>query len=123
LASFKNHPLVPHLGKGRSPICTLGGGEFLKVFITNNLQCRRRKKQEKFKPKQDASSSMATEQPSKECQDFLVELILKFYEAESNMILKMKYVRYKEESISKFKMEMQQRMTEALHNPRWMDET
>jgi hypothetical protein len=66
---------------------------------------------------------MATEQPSKECQDFLVELILKFYEAESNMILKMKYVRYKEESISKFKMEMQQRMTEALHNPRWMDET
>jgi hypothetical protein len=72
--------------------------------------------------KQEASSSMAMEQPSKECQDFLVELILGFYEAESNMALEMKYVRYGEESISKFKMEMQQRMMDALHNPRWMDE-
>jgi hypothetical protein len=38
------------------------------------------------------------------------------------MALEMKYVRYGEESISKFKMEMQQRMMDALHNPRWMDE-
>jgi hypothetical protein len=57
------------------------------------------------------------EQPSKECRDVLVELILRFYEAESSMALKMKYVRYGEEGISKFKMEMQQRMMEALHNP------
>jgi hypothetical protein len=50
---------------------------------------------------------MAMEQPSKECRDFLVELILRFYEAESSMALEMKYVRYGEERISKFKMEMQ----------------
>jgi hypothetical protein len=66
---------------------------------------------------------MAIEQPSKECWDFLVELILRFYEAESSMALKMKYVWYEEESISKFKIEMQQRMMDALYNPRWMDET
>jgi hypothetical protein len=52
-----------------------------------------------------------------------VELILKFYEVESSMALEMKYVRYGEESISKFKMEMQQKMMDALHNPWWMDET
>jgi hypothetical protein len=46
------------------------------------------KKQEKFKQKQEASNSMATEQPSKECRDVLVELILKFYEVESSMALK-----------------------------------
>jgi hypothetical protein len=34
-----------------------------------------------------------------------------------------KYVWYEEESISKFKIEMQQRMMDALYNPRWMDET
>jgi hypothetical protein len=66
---------------------------------------------------------MATKQPSKECRDFLVELILRFYEADSSMALEMKYVRYGEESISKFKMEMQQRMMEAFNNPRWMDGT
>jgi hypothetical protein len=65
------------------------------------------KKQEKLKQKHEASSSMAMEQPSKECWEFLVDLILRFYEAESSMALEMKYVWYGEESISKFKMEMQ----------------
>jgi hypothetical protein len=72
------------------------------------------KKQEKLKQKQEASNSMATEQPSKECRDFLVELFLKFYEVERNMALEINYVRYGEESISKFKMEMQHKMMEAL---------
>jgi hypothetical protein len=68
--------------------------------------------------KHEARSNMATEQPSKECWDFLVEFILKFYEAKSSMALDMKHIQYEEESISKFKAEMQQRMMEALHNPR-----
>ena len=74
------------------------------------------KKQEILKQKQEASNNMATKQPSKECRDFLVELILRFYEAKSSMVLEMKYVWYGEESISKLKMEMHQRMMEALHN-------
>jgi hypothetical protein len=81
------------------------------------------KKQDKLKKKQQARSSMALEQPSKECREFVVDLILRFYEAESSMALEMKYIRYREESISKFKMEMKQRMMDALHNSRWMDET
>jgi hypothetical protein len=81
------------------------------------------KKQEKLKQKQEASNSMVMDQPSKECWEFVVELILRFYKAESSMALEMKHVHYREESISKFKMEMQQRMMDALHNPRWMDET
>jgi hypothetical protein len=49
---------------------------------------------------------MALEQPSKECWKFLVDLILRFYEAESSMALEMKYIRYGKESMSKYKMEM-----------------
>ena len=56
--------------------------------------------------KQEASSSMALEQPLKEYWKFLVDLIFRFYEAESSMALEMKYIRYGKESMSKFKMEM-----------------
>ena len=49
---------------------------------------------------------MALEQPSKECREFVEDLILRFYEAENNMALEMKHIQYREENISKLKMEM-----------------
>jgi hypothetical protein len=106
----------------KSTLYTRGGGSFA-GFYYKQFTMPKTKKQEKFKQNHEESNSISTEQPSKECRDFLVELILKFYEAESNMALEMKYIQYGEESISNFKMEMQQRMMETLHNPWWMDET
>jgi hypothetical protein len=38
---------------------------------------------------------MALEQPLKECHEFLVDLIVRFYEGERNMALEMKYIWYR----------------------------
>jgi hypothetical protein len=64
------------------------------------------KKQEKLKQRKEASTNKVLNKPSRECKEFLVGLLARFYEVESSMALEMKYIRYGEESISKFKTEM-----------------
>jgi hypothetical protein len=79
-------------------------------------------KQEKLKQNKEATTNMALDKLSTECSEFLVGLLVRFYDVESSMTLEMKYIQYGEESISKFKTKMKQRMMEALYNPIWMDE-
>ena len=61
--------------------------------------------------------------PSEDCKNFLIELIVRFYEENSAMALDSKYVRYRDEGPDKFRAEMTQRMMDALHTPRWHEET
>ena len=61
--------------------------------------------------------------PSEECKQFLVEFMVRFYEQNSVMALESKFVRYDEESINKFKTDMEASMLQALHVPRWIAET
>jgi len=65
----------------------------------------------------------ARENPSKTCKKFLIELIIKFYESETIASLDSKYVRYQEECLDKFKTKMCQKMLDALHIPKWHEET
>jgi len=57
------------------------------------------------------------ENPSNACKKFLIELIIKFYESETTASLDSKYIRYQEEFSDKFKVEMCQKMLDALHVP------
>jgi hypothetical protein len=50
------------------------------------------KKQEKLKQKKEATTNMAVNTPSSECREFLVGLHARFYEAEFNMAMEMKYI-------------------------------
>jgi hypothetical protein len=61
--------------------------------------------------------------PSDKCKDFLIDLIVKFYEDNTSRALESKYVRYDDEGPEKFKREMTQMMMDALHTPEWMAET
>lgn len=61
--------------------------------------------------------------PSENCKNFLMELVVKFYEDSSLRSLESRYVRYREEGPDKFKTEMAQRMMLALHVPEWIAET
>ena len=61
--------------------------------------------------------------PSEDCKKFLVEFIARFYEDNTVMALESKYLRYKEESVDKFKRDMANNMQQALHVPRWIAET
>ena len=65
---------------------------------------------------------MACDETSSNCKDFLVVFIRRFSKFEMSMVLENKYILYGEESISKFQIEMRQRMMQALHVPLWMDE-
>ena len=49
--------------------------------------------------------------------------MVKFYEENSAMALENKFVRYGEESINKFKREMEASILQALHVPRWISQT
>jgi len=46
------------------------------------------------------------ENPSESCKAFLIELIVKFYETETTVSLDTKYVRYQEDCIEIFKVDM-----------------
>ncbi len=48
----------------------------------------------------------AREIPFDACKQFLIELVVKFYEGETNVSLDNKYLRYQEECLSKFKHNM-----------------
>ena len=61
--------------------------------------------------------------PSEECKQFLVEFTVRFYEENSAMALESKFVRYGEESINKFKTDMEASMLQALYVRRWITET
>jgi hypothetical protein len=81
------------------------------------------KKKDKMKTKGKGSSKSLLVEPSSECKEFVVALIVRFYEHESTMSLESCYVRYAEEGTTKFKMDMTQRVMDALHNDKWMEET
>jgi hypothetical protein len=122
LANDKNHPLAPHHAKKKISFAGRGRRSFCKFFFQEIYNAKGEETRE-IEAEKRRQQLMAPDEPSSECKKFLVGLVARFYEAESNMALEMKYIRYEEESISKFNTEMKQRMMEALYNPVWMDET
>jgi hypothetical protein len=81
------------------------------------------KKKDKMKTKAEGSGKSLLVEPSSECKEFVVALIARFYEHESTMSLESCYVRYVEEGITKFKLDITQRVMDTLHNDKWMEET
>jgi hypothetical protein len=75
-----------------------------------------------MKTKAEGSGKSLLVEPSSECKEFVVALIARFYERESTMSLESCYIRYAEEGITKFKTDMTQRVMDALHNDKWMEE-
>ena len=61
--------------------------------------------------------------PSDKCKQFLIELIVKFYEDNTLRALDSKYVRYCDEGPENFQRDITQIMMDALHTPEWMEET
>ena len=57
--------------------------------------------------------------PSQDCKDFLIELIVCYYEETNLRSLESTYVRYCEEGSEMFKHDMHVRMTEHLMAPQW----
>ena len=55
--------------------------------------------------------------PSQDCKDFLIELIVRYYEEINLCSLESMYVRYREEVPKMFKHDMHVRMTEHLMAP------
>jgi hypothetical protein len=80
------------------------------------------KKQEKMKHKKEPNIDIACDTPSKNCKEFLVEFIARFYESQLSMALDSKYIRYGKKSISKFQLEMRENMMQALHVLGWIHE-
>jgi hypothetical protein len=78
-------------------------------------------KKDKMKTKAEGSGKSLLVEPSSECKEFVVALIVRFYERESTMSLESCYVRYVEEGITKFKSDVTQRVMDALHNDKWME--
>ena len=74
------------------------------------------KKKDKMKMKAEGSNKSLLIEPSNECKDPIVAFIARFYERESTMTLRLNYIRYVEEGITKFKIDMTKRMMDALHN-------
>jgi hypothetical protein len=64
------------------------------------------KKKDKMKTKAEGSSKSLLVEPSSKYKEFVVAFIARFYEHESTMSLESCYVRYVEEGITKFKMDM-----------------
>jgi hypothetical protein len=81
------------------------------------------KKKDKMKTKAEGSGKSLLVEPSSEYKEFIVAFIARFYERESTMSLESYYVRFAEEGITKFKTDMTQRVMDALHNDKWMEET
>src|SRR5450759_2029981 len=80
-------------------------------------------KKDKMKMKEEGSNKSWLVEPSSECREFVVALIADFYERQSTSSLESCYVRYAEEGITKFQMDMSQRVMRALHNDQWLEET
>ena len=57
--------------------------------------------------------------PSQNCKDFLIELIVRYYEEINLCTLESMYVRYCEEGPEMFKHDMHVQMTEHLMAPQW----
>ncbi len=64
----------------------------------------------------------AREISSDACKLFLIELVVKFYEKETNVSLDSKYLRYQEECLSIFQHDMTQKVLDALNVLEWTNE-
>jgi len=64
----------------------------------------------------------ARENSSNACKKVFIELIIKFYESKTTTSLDNKYIKYQEECLDKFKVEMCQKMLDALHISEWHKE-
>ena len=60
--------------------------------------------------------------PSQDCKDFLIELIVRYYEEFNLRSLESTYVRYRDEGPEMFKHDMHVRMTEHLMVLQWNDD-
>ena len=63
------------------------------------------------------------DKPSENCHEFVIQLIVKFYEDNTPKALESKYVKYGEQGLDKFKNEITQMIMNALHVTEWMEET
>ena len=81
------------------------------------------KKKDKMKTKMEGSNKPLLVEPSSKCKEFVIAFIARFYERKSTMSLESCYVQYVEEGMTKFKIDMIQRVMDALHNDKWMEET
>jgi hypothetical protein len=106
-----------------SPLFRGGGNFLLFAGVFFKYLTMPNTKKDKMKTKSEGSGKSLLVEPSSECKEFVVALIARFYERESTMSLESCYVRYVEEGITKFKMDMTQRVMDALHNDKWMEET
>ena len=123
MAGFKNHSLTPHLGRKRSLLFKeedflLFVGVFFQ--IPHNVEDQEKNK---MKTKVEGSGKSLYIELSSKCKEFVVALITRLYERESTMFLELCYVQYAEEDIIKFKTDMTQKVMDALHNNKWMEET
>jgi hypothetical protein len=118
---FKTIHWLFTLGKGE--VHFPGGREVFAGVFFKYLTMPKTKKKNKMKTKAEGSGKSLLVEPSSKCKKFVVALITRFYERESTMSLELCYVRYLEEGITKFKTDMTQRVMDALHNEKWMEET
>ena len=85
---------------------------------------RKNSKQNKAKSKREVRSPFDVQDMlSKDCKQFSMVFMLKLYNENSAMALESKFVHYGEDSISKFKTEMEASILQALYVPRWIAET
>ena len=83
----------------------------VRTFIcgTNMPKEKGRQRGMSFFPKIEAH-----EIPFKDCKNFLIEFLAKFYKANTLWLLESKYMRFQEESLAKFKREIRELNIEAL---------
>ena len=103
----------------------LSDWSFCKCFFFRYLTMPKTKKNNKMKTKAEGSGKSLLVKSSIKCKEFVIALIARFYERESTMSLNSCYVWYVKEGITKFKMDMTQRimvLMDALHNNKRMEE-
>ena len=78
------------------------------------------KKKQKVPDRPLSSLYSAEDIPSQNCKDFLIELIVRYYEEINLRTLESMYVRYREKGPEMFKHDMHVQMTEHLMAPNGM---
>lgn len=95
-----------------------GGGIVDFFFKTESVVTMPKGNKQRKRKGQEESPIDYDVTPLEDCKKFLVEFTARFYEDNTAMALESKYLRYKEESVEKFKRDMANNMLQALHVPR-----
>ena len=115
-------PLHWLLSFGKTKVQHLGGS-FCRFFAGKCLLITMPKAKKGGKPRWGgAFPNPNKDYPSDFCKDFLIQVIVAFYETETTMSLESKYIRYEEECVEKFNTDMRDRILEALNKPQWYED-